>query len=731
MNGYQPFPISEFKTGIFSYLDPWQRPADAFDPLLNAYVYRGILQKREGYRLLADSDFPWTSRIAYKDFLQFGDGTAGPFTGIILTNPIVPGSLTITDGTEIFTSNTTTPVGTLTGDLGGSGTITWASGSYSVTFNASVSSTTPIFATFSLDADRPIMALKTWIDPANDDVELIACDTRRASVFNDATRSFEPLNTIVQTLWVGDGTSTSKSFSAGFAAVAPYTQSLVPTSISITDGTSTIVDDGAGNLSAAGNFTGGTVNYATGAITITMTAGTTATITLSATLQGNYFTGDFTNFFNATNWNAPGDEVNRNDCIYLTNNIDRITLYNGSNLSRPNFYTLDADRISGTNDIQTTLDIKVFKNRLLLLRPHIVGDANPEAPSIRFSAILNSNNLVADVVGNGGLEEAPTSDWIYSAEFIRDQLVVFFTNSTRLFRFTGSNLQPFRFDTLNTSKSTRAEYSSVDYDERCTSIGNKGLIACDGVNVQRFDIGIIDQFLQIDQNFIGQCFSERFDTLNQTWTLFPDLDNTEGQSNKVLVYNFLENTWSIYDLPLSCLGIYNTYQDLTWSDLDDDLTWEEADFRWNEFFVQDLSPVLIGGGHDGNVYQMNFGDTDNFQSYDCDITTTAWNPFAKEGKSAIFGYLDIYYDCSSDCTILAEIFPNGSSIGTDPISIPLEQSEIASPTQDSNWQRLYINLSAQFIKIKFTSDSQANFKIKGMILYAKPSGRLSFGKTIL
>ena len=54
MSNYQPFLISEFKTGLYDYLKPWIRPADAFEPLTNAFVYRGILQKRNGSTIFGE-----------------------------------------------------------------------------------------------------------------------------------------------------------------------------------------------------------------------------------------------------------------------------------------------------------------------------------------------------------------------------------------------------------------------------------------------------------------------------------------------------------------------------------------------------------------------------------------------------------------------------------------------------------------------------------------------------
>jgi hypothetical protein len=61
-----------------------------------------------------------------------GDGGTTVFSGT-LADPVDTGTLSITDTVEIFSDNSD---GTLTGDNGGSGTITYATGAWSVTFGA-------------------------------------------------------------------------------------------------------------------------------------------------------------------------------------------------------------------------------------------------------------------------------------------------------------------------------------------------------------------------------------------------------------------------------------------------------------------------------------------------------------------------------------------------------------------------------------------------------------------
>ena len=49
MDGYTPFPIYDFRSGIYSAKQPWLAPKDAFRDILNAYIEKGVIKKRKGY----------------------------------------------------------------------------------------------------------------------------------------------------------------------------------------------------------------------------------------------------------------------------------------------------------------------------------------------------------------------------------------------------------------------------------------------------------------------------------------------------------------------------------------------------------------------------------------------------------------------------------------------------------------------------------------------------------
>lgn len=724
---FQPFLIGEQKTGLFNYLEPWIRPIDAWDPLSNAYIYRGSLIKRPGYSIFG--------RMAYRDNnIALGNG-GKVYSGTLSVAPIVSGTFDPSDGIESFTDNGD---GTLTGSAGGSGTINYTTGAWTLTFNANVAANTNIYADYQPNVSRPIMGLKQWVSEANGNRFLLAFDTRRAALYDNNTNSFEPIDSISQILWVGDNTTTSISFTTGWTAVAPYTNVFAPFSVSISDGVTTIVDNGAGSLSSGGNFAvGGTVNYATGIVHLEFVAPTTANITMDVLLVGDYFSGTSANFFNATNWIAPAYYQDNPGILYITNNFDRITTYDGTSLARPPFPITQAHYISFTNDIATCLDIDVYKNRLLVQLPLLVGASNPSAQSIRWSAINSPTNLIADVTGNGGELSAPTDDFMQSSEFLRDQLIVFFTNTTWTFRFTGSDFAPFRWDKINTTKSTSAPYGTIDYDERVTAMGSKGLIACDGVNVQRYDNAVIDQFLNINQNKFAQCYGLRFDTINQSWMLYPDAETNASLSTNILVYNFIENTWATYQLALSCLGLYYVTSDKTWDDFGPasamPTTWDEAEFSWNSYLLQGLAPTLLGGSLSGGyVYQMNDGEADHPVSNDIEveieasITSARWNPFAGTGQKVQFGYIDFYYEINDECVLELTFYADNTEAPTATRTLTLD----GPVNSNVHWKRIYINVVGEFLRMNIYNNQAKEFKIVGMILWAAPSGRLTPGRTV-
>lgn len=547
--GFQPFLISEFKTGINTYLQPWQRPADAFDPLVNAYINRGTINKRAGYS-------------------QFGN---------------------------------------------------------------------------TLADNNPVMGLLTYINEATGSYSLLAATTVHLYLYNAGSNTF-------------------------------------------------------GNIALPANFTGTIIN-----------------------------------FFNFTNWQSTAGGASN---LYMVNAIDPVTVFDGAAATQPALYTDNAHTVT----IDTCLDLKVYKQRLLYIRPVLSTSAIPENQTIYWSAQFNPTDVVTDVAGHGGFLTAPTGDIILATEFLRDVLVVFFTNSTWIFRFTGNETNPFRWDKVNDSKSTNCPYASIAYDERCTSIGAKGLIACDGVNVQRYDIPIIDYYeTNFSEQYYPQAFAQRYDNLNQGWMLyvsnetpFPLVGGVAPGSDSALIYNFVENSFATYkwSIPLTCLGTFYRQTGTTWAALTQ--AWENTDSPWNSYSQQKTAPILLAGDTTGHVWYMDDKTqvTDNGTPIVPDIVTTRWNPIMQMGQKVQFGWIDIYYyvasvDPVNPIQVILNFYVDNSDNVADTRTLTLD-GPVGSLYA---FKRIYMNLIGEFFQMEIDASAtpvvNSFMQFLGFVIWAKPAGRLT------
>lgn len=540
---FKPFLISEFKTGISTYLQPWVRPQDAFEPLVNAYTYRGVVSKRAGMS-------------------QFGNQTAD---------------------------------------------------------------------------QKPIMGIMRWTDG--------------------------------------------------------------------TTGVSTLMVATTVNL----------YKYVPGSNTFTTVTGPPT------------FTGTISNFFNWTNWQPV---VGGASYLFMCNNKDAVTLFDGTTATQPTL-TVDAS----AQKITTCLDVQVYKGRMLYIRPTL-STAGIQNQSIYWSAISNATNVITDVAGNGGYLAAPTGDVIQATEFVRDTLVVFFSNSVWAFKFTGDQTQPFIWQKLDNIKTTNSPYASVDYDERATSMGNTGIFACDGVNTQRYDLPIIDFYEStISETYYAQAFSQRYDNLNQTWTLYvssanpnPLVGQTAPGSDSALVYNFLENSWATYtfSIPMTCLGIFYRVSGKTWAQYTQ--TWDTADVVWASYQNQKNSPILLGGDTTGHVWLMDDANsvTDNGTPIVPDIVTTRWNPLMELGQKIQFGYIDIYYliastDPNTPIQVTLNFYTDNSNNYAAQRTLTLD----GPSNSEFTFKRIYLNLVGEFIKMEIDPDVDAFMQFLGFIVWVRPAGRLT------
>jgi len=191
MDGYTPFPIFDFASGIYSAKQPWLAPKDAFQDILNAYIEKGVIKKRKGY-----VEF---GRFVHQVVETIGTGTAGgqKTFSFTLTKTPIRTDVSVTDSVETFTDNGD---GTLTGDAGGTGTIDYTSGAISVTFHAAPAESQNVDCAYNYYPGNPIMGLVEH-KAADSSLSLLAFDTKRMCKYNTTTKVLDDVST--SDTWTG------------------------------------------------------------------------------------------------------------------------------------------------------------------------------------------------------------------------------------------------------------------------------------------------------------------------------------------------------------------------------------------------------------------------------------------------------------------------------------------------------------------------------------------------
>jgi len=158
---YNPFYIESFKTGLEKDLSAFQLPEDAFTVLQDAFIWRGRVARKKGYESLG-------RLLRIIPVQALGNTTGSPHTGNIKTliglepnAEIAQNSLTITvaaPNSEIFTEPAVAD-GTLVGDGGGTGTINYFTGVFTITSGAGWGAGQAVTAPFNYYPALPVMGI--------------------------------------------------------------------------------------------------------------------------------------------------------------------------------------------------------------------------------------------------------------------------------------------------------------------------------------------------------------------------------------------------------------------------------------------------------------------------------------------------------------------------------------------------------------------------------------------
>ncbi len=333
-----------------------------------------------------------------------------------------------------------------------------------------------------------------------------------------------------------------------------------------------------------------------------------------ATVGAALWSGSDTNFFWSANYRGATDGIN---VFFTTNNFDTIRFFNNTtnqwNVLLPQYSATVGDAIT------KALIVVPFQNRLLLL--NIEETPNLGTPvrfvnRVAYSSIGDPTDITQwDRVtpGRGGKIDCPITEAIVTVEFIKNRLIVGFENSTWELVYTGNQVTPFVWQELNTEYGSEATFSAIPFDKFMLSIGQFGVMSCNGSNVQRIDDLIPDEVFDILDGSDGvirvygirDYFTElvywTFPTSEQAATFTP-----RKYPTRILVYNYKANTWSFFDDSITCFGYFQTINTISWEENTNQ--WEEENELWVDPTFQSSFRSVIGGNQEGYTFTCATGE---------------------------------------------------------------------------------------------------------------------------
>lgn len=611
MSGYQPLQIVGNATGLVQSRQEFLLPDDAYPTLINAYVWRERIKRKQGWEKLG--------RLRrYFNNASLGNSGASPWSFNIYSNLVPP----------------ITPEDNATIECG------------SVTIWISPTSTTGAITDYAVGVVNCVVVAIGHGLTTGTVITISGVTVQPGTGTNEINGGPYTITVVSPNLFaLGASSATWGKYLAG------GTWSTVSAS------TNQLVDQGDGTLVDSVGAATGTINYLTGDVTITGGAAAAATtisfgyfpglpvmglrtrenetinneelVAFDTTyayriesggfqefLPGTTWTGSDSDFFWSTNyWVSDGNFK----IFWVTNDIDPIRYTNGQvGTNWINFSpTLDS--------MGTTLDLCKcmipFRGRMVVFntvesgvqRPNRIRWAQIGNPFTVASAIVTT--VVAtgwrdDIRGKGGFLDIPTSEDIITVGFVRDNLVIFCERSTWQLRYTGRSIAPFQIEKVNSELGVESTFSGVQFDTSLVGIGDKGVVECDSFNSERIDIKIPDLVqsqIQNQNNGAKRVHGIRDIERKLAYWIYPAAESNGIYPDRRLCYNYENDSWSIFTDSLTALGTYQNEDSPKWSDYVENklglITWEEADFPWS--VQQSEFPNIIGGNQQGYVLYLN------------------------------------------------------------------------------------------------------------------------------
>lgn len=729
---YDPTLIAPYKSGLKKYYKPFLEGNDAFEELDNCYSSRGVIKKREGSTIIARVP-RWRAITAITN--------ASP--------PVVTAAAhNLNDGDMVSLDNVVMTNGTISGVTVGSPTVVTVAGAPGISVGQFVV-LNGVVGISILGSDTPFNGTSFAVTAVGANTITLSVTTIGAYVSGGV-------------VWLSN--LNDKVFNITV---------LTPNTFSLQD------IDTNGNVAASGASVSADLYLPIMGTRIYIDSAQNERLIVfterkayqldTSTIPNTFVDISFDRAAAAIDWAGGKDDYfyssNYAGSLWVTNNVYNevtptqavgIRIFNG--VLNQGWQDFEPNILSGGGTtLKSALIILPYKGYMVTLnttegagftkfvnraRWSQLGTPYYQAtPPVQFGTDINA--WVTDIVGKGGFTDADTNESIVSAEIIQDTLIVGFQFSTWRLRFTGNFIQPFIWERINTQFGCEATYSSVAFDDAVLMISRRGIVASTFNDVKRIDLAIPDfcDAFENGDNLEGlkRIHGVRDYQKRLIYWLYGSAGSNSRVPNKILCFNYQDNTWSTFTQSFTTLASYklttgdNTWQ--TWTS-----TWENDNTTWDTVLNQSSTPIIVAGDVFGNVWNIMDTDAndDNGVNYNFTLTTTPINPYFDQGKRCKLAYYDLYVTATPNGQVTLQNFIDDSpSDSTNPWLFKTvdtnDQALSLNPTKTVKYIRVFLGQIARNHQIKIIltpeqlNDSligKSNFELQGIIFHTREEGRI-------
>lgn len=554
----QSFLVAPYEVGLELDKAPWLLAENAFTQATDAFVYRKAVRKRIDNRFLGRlvehaATTTYAGVVAGVDTTYTNSGT--PLASL----PVGIRSIIITLNAYVFYDD---GEGTLSAGANTSGSINYETGVFTINFPAIGGGPYNVVVEYGYNTCRPVMGLRTWESSSINQERLIAFDTVRSNILDYTSGGFTDIN--------------------HFYAAGP-------------------------------------------AFTYFDWSGSDSNFFYSTNYQNGFFVTNFVAGFYPNPDNTVGgfgDGIR----LYVDNGSG-----SGSNVGWTNFNPPLSDPVVANYEaLKGCLLMFPYKNRLVSLYTY-EGPANAPSTSTQYrqrarwsqngtvyyqgtgiptGSTSDQNSWRSDIFGRGGFADAATEEQITGAEFIRDTLVVYFERSTWQLRYTNDETRPFIWIRVNTELGCESTFSVVGFDTGVFAVGDRGIVTSDTNNTKRIDLKIPDTVFTIKNTEVRRVHGIRDYYKRLVYWTFTDQTNYFKWPDKLLVLNYEEGAYSIFNDSYTCFGYFQTDgtqesgEGYFWNTTD--VNWDDANWNWNDsgssgVITQSYFPDIVAGTNMGYV----------------------------------------------------------------------------------------------------------------------------------